>query len=96
MNKEKSLHGIIQISYKYNMDGEELYGYNEYDVEVIKYYNKTLPKEVKFTDLNNGIDTHYRYTKNYGWRKYNRLRRPKYQENKYIGQIINFIPNIKI
>ena len=78
MSKVKN--GIIRIT------GEN----TEYQVNVTKwwkkgdYYNKAL--EVKTDE-----DQYFRETKKYGWRRYNKLTVPKYNNDK---NDINFFPNI--
>ena len=100
MAQEKVKYGIIQISYRYAIDGEYCSGYSEYDVEVTEYWGnshiyKDQPKEVKELTDGNGLEQYYRQTLKNGWRKYNKLRTPKYEENRYIGQKISFVPNKK-
>lgn len=92
--------GIITISYKFTLDGETSQGYNEYNCIVTQYWSKNnsqyanLPKEVKILSKF-GYDEYYRQTTKNGWRKYNKLRSPKYENNCYTGKIIKFVPNIK-
>ena len=86
----KPTFGKIIIRTSYAMDGEYFKSLNEYNVLVTEWWGKgdfhNKAKEVQ----NNEI--YYRETKKNGWREYNKLNTPKYNNNT-IRQI-TFVPNM--
>ena len=91
--KPKPTTGTINKSYNYSMDGENFSGYDEYEVIVTEWwktgYLKNTAKEVKTYNNN-----YYRYTKQNGWRKYDKFYKT-FSDNHYTGTIIKFSPEIQ-
>lgn len=85
--------GVIRVSYSFSMDGEYFSGINEYNVIVTEWwktgYLKNTAKEVKTANY-----LYYRYTKQNGWRKYDKIYK-KFEENRYTGKSIKFVPDIQ-